>query len=88
MFVNLTPDEEKVKDWWKRWKECSEKYPNDSWDGMEPITETGLIGYPGFYQGDHYDLEMFTEFFFVFAKTIQYRKSRIRIIINYCISPA
>lgn len=62
MFVNLTPDEEKVKDWWKRWKECSEKYPNDSWDGMEPITETGLIGYPGFYQGDHYDLEMFTEF--------------------------
>ena len=68
MFVSLTPDDIKVKDWWKRWAKYKAESPDPSWDDMKPITdlelmddETGKL-YPGFYIGDVYDLPMFIEF--------------------------
>lgn len=67
MFVSLTPDEEKVKDWWKRWAKCKAEYPNSSWDRMKPMTEKALVlddgrEFPGFYCGSEHELSLFKEF--------------------------
>ena len=55
MFVSLTPDEDKVKEWEETREKCKKEYPDTDWDKFKPITEKELTSddgktkYPGFY---------------------------------------
>lgn len=67
MFVSLTPNEDKVKDWWERWAKCKAEYSDPSWDRMKPMTENALVlddgrEFPGFYCGSEHELNLFKEF--------------------------
>ena len=68
MFVSLTPNEDKVKEWEETREKCKKEYPDTDWDKYKPITEKELTSddgktkYPGFYIGDDHELYMFKEF--------------------------
>ena len=69
MFVKLTPNEIKVKEWWETLEKCKKETPElGGWDEMKPITEKELCAdggspvYTGFYIGSDHELYLFDEF--------------------------